>query len=378
MLREEGDDLPPSEETSTGHELANYVRRLTQLAPLQERIHENCEVVSVTRDRLLKSDFFEDERRANASFRLLLRERDGREHLHLADAVIDATGVYHSHNPMGSGGAFCPGEAGLRNKIDYALPDVLGCDLERFANRHTLVIGSGHSSATTLLAVSDLFERFPETRLTWVVRRDVAQDGNPYALDERDSSPHRQELHRRANVLAHDKRVTFLPRTVVDAVRHDGEAFEVVLKKSESRSLVIRPHNIAAHTGFRADASLWSDLQIPLHPATGGPASLSNVLMAENRRLGTGLSTGYAEKRPDCADKPPLETDADPAQPRLDPRVADPELLRLPEPNFFVLGIKSYGRDAGFLMHNGFRQVRDAYKILSGNAELNLYGSELE
>jgi hypothetical protein len=48
-------------------------------------------------------------------------------------------------------------------------------------------------------------------------------------------------------------------------------------------------------------------------------------------------------------------------------------LLLLTEPGFFVLGIKSYGRDAGFLMQNGFRQVRDVYRLISGNMALDLY-----
>ncbi len=124
-------------------------------------------------------------------------------------------------------------------------------------------------------------------------------------------------------------------------------------------------HTVCAHTGFRPDETLWQELQIAPHPATGAPsAQLAAHLNAANKKAGVGLSTGYAEK---LSEYQRPENVAD-----LDSR----ELLRLPEPNFVVLGIKSYGRDAGFLMQNGFRQVRDAYQLLTGNKALDLYGAE--
>jgi hypothetical protein len=38
--------------------------------------------------------------------------------------------------------------------------------------------------------------------------------------------------------------------------------------------------------------------------------------------------------------------------------------LRTPEPGFFILGAKSYGRNSGFLLRAGWRQVDDVFASL--------------
>src|SRR5262249_60891957 len=47
--------------------------------------------------------------------------------------------------------------------------------------------------------------------------------------------------------------------------------------------------------------------------------------------------------------------------------------LRNPEPGFFVLGIKSYGRSRNFLVRTGFEQVREVFTLITGKADLDLY-----
>jgi hypothetical protein len=49
--------------------------------------------------------------------------------------------------------------------------------------------------------------------------------------------------------------------------------------------------------------------------------------------------------------------------------------LRNPEPNFFILGAKSYGRSSNFLLRNGFEQVREVFTLITGKADLDLYKS---
>jgi hypothetical protein len=58
-------------------------------------------------------------------------------------------------------------------------------------------------------------------------------------------------------------------------------------------------------------------------------------------------------------------------------RPSDLVLLQSGEPNFYIIGIKNYGRDAGFLMQNGLRQVRNAYRLISGDDSLDLYDGAL-
>lgn len=373
LLTDRGESLPPDEEYSSGDELAEYVEKISSLEPLHGRIQSHTEVLAITRERCLKSDFSGQSRRAVYSFRLLVRDANG-ERIENADAVIDATGVYSTPNWMGSGGAPCPGELENQHRIDYALPDVWGRDRARFANASTVVIGSGHSAASTLLAVADLMDEFLDTRLTWIMRRGVPPHGAPYTLVPDETSTTRARLHHRANALVHHPNVQFLHSTVVESIWHDGEYFDVEVstrRGDEIQRSKIDVHNIAAHTGFRADTKLWQELPLELHPATGAPLRLGEALNAHNRESGVGLSTGYAEKQPEeeAAENAPHD--------RWSFLINDPALLETGEPNFFVLGIKSYGRDAGFLMHNGFRQVRDVYKLLSGDAELDLYEGAL-
>ncbi len=43
-----------------------------------------------------------------------------------------------------------------------------------------------------------------------------------------------------------------------------------------------------------------------------------------------------------------------------------PEVLKNPEPNFFILGMKSYGRNSAFLLRTGYEQIRDVLGLLAG------------
>jgi hypothetical protein len=376
LLCEQGEILPPGEEYSSGDELAAYVQKLSALSPLHNRIHTRTEAVSLTRERCLKSDFLDSDglhglaQRADFSFRLHLKNTQ-REWIERFEVVMDATGVYHAPNYMGSGGVPCLGERQLAMQIDYALPNVLGTDRHRFSGKHTLVVGSGHSAASTLLAIADLIEEDPNTRLTWIVRRNVPLHGAPYTLLENDTSTTRARLHKAANALIAHPNVTFLPRTVVQEIAQENDVFKVALDCNNERRIVCCD-NIAAHTGFRADDALWRELQVAVHPATGAPLKLGVELNAHNARSGIGLSTGYAEQQ--VQDEEVKQQ----AKDRWSYLINDPTLLQTGEANFYVLGIKSYGRDAGFLMHNGFRQVRDVWKLISGNETLDLYGDELK
>ena len=376
--------LPHAETTSTGEELADYVAQIADLEPLRGRLHVHAEIVAITRERTLKSDFYENPQRAQQPFRLLVRDANG-ERIEHADVLIDATGVYASPNPMGNGGMWAVGERELSAKIDYALPDVLNRDRARFLSRHTVIIGSGHSAATTLRSTGELFDEtiFDEsstrssTKITWVVRRDVPAHGFPYTIDANDQSPHRDALHRRANELSRHANVDFRARTVVEKVSWKNEKFIVTLSTQNGADIeysIVECDNIACHTGFRADLTLWRELQLSEHPATGGPFGLGATILEANRRAGVGLSTGYAEKS-ETDESSTRETES------LDEKQKDERndasLLRLGEPNFYVIGIKSYGRDAGFLMRNGFRQVRDMFKIVT-QSDVDLYDGALD
>jgi hypothetical protein len=47
--------------------------------------------------------------------------------------------------------------------------------------------------------------------------------------------------------------------------------------------------------------------------------------------------------------------------------------LKNPEPNFFLLGAKSYGRNSNFLLRTGFEQIREVFTLITGKPGLDLY-----
>ncbi len=57
----------------------------------------------------------------------------------------------------------------------------------------------------------------------------------------------------------------------------------------------------------------------------------------------------------------------------LDQESAGPQTLLNPEPGFFILGSKSYGRNSSFLLTTGLEQIRDVFTIIAEREDLDLY-----
>jgi hypothetical protein len=58
---------------------------------------------------------------------------------------------------------------------------------------------------------------------------------------------------------------------------------------------------------------------------------------------------------------------------RVDEPTGQPETR---EPGYYILGAKSYGRDSGFLLRDGFEQIRRVFVQLTGNARLDHYAKK--
>ena len=93
---------------------------------------------------------------------------------------------------------------------------------------------------------------------------------------------------------------------------------------------------VLALNGGVGDASIYRQLQVHECYATAAPMALSAALLAQGGAGG------------DCLAVPST----------------GPETLANPEPGFFILGAKSYGRNSQFLLRTGWRQVDDAFASL--------------
>ena len=342
-LRAGGHEAPNPDQCPTGAEFVQaYLEPLA--ASLAPHIERNTEVLAVSRRGLLKADNPGGRRRARSPFRLLV-ETAGGEREDPADFVVDATGVYSMPADLGDGGIPALGERGLRGEIDYHPRDVLDRDRERFSGHTVLVVGSGYSAATTLAALRALQQDAPATRVVWV-RRSSGPD--PFPVYSPDPLPERSRLGLEGNRIAAEppQGFTVLSGVAILSLQKEGSRIRVDLRAVDGGGMpqAVVVDRIIANVGYRPDTNLFRELQIHQCYASEGPMALAAAL------LGSG-SGG------DCL-----------AQPSH-----GPEVLKNPEPGFYVVGAKSYGRRNDFLLRSGREQVRDVFQLMEDDPSLDLY-----
>ena len=338
---------PDDDAILTGREFAaRYLVPLAHSDLLVDGLQTQTEVVVVGRGAQLKGDNVGLEAREEEDFRLLLRDAAGNESIATADVVIDATGTFGNHNWAGASGIPAPGELAVAGAIDYGLPDILDRDREHYAGKRILVVGAGYSAATSVVALAELAAQEPETKIVWITRRppaDVA--AGPIAVIEHDRLVERDRLARAANAVAggSSSAVEYRPDTMVDSIARSPQRTQLLLRLSGSHSGTIEVDRIIANVGYRPDNRLYAELQVHECYATGGPMKLASAL------LGDASS--------DC----------------LNQVSHGPQSLLNPEPDFYILGSKSYGRNSRFLLSVGLTQIRDLFSVIGDRADLNLY-----
>lgn len=167
---------PPTDEEDfpTGNELLDgYLEPLSRIPEIKSGLRLKTRVVAVTR---LGGDKMKTADRAARPFVVRVQGPSGDERL-LAAAVIDASGTYHSPNPLGADGLPAIGERAVAHRVAYGIPDILGERRETYADKHVLVVGSGHSAFNALLDLEALSWKAPATRITWAIRRDAPEFG---------------------------------------------------------------------------------------------------------------------------------------------------------------------------------------------------------
>jgi thioredoxin reductase len=342
---------PPTDDAvlTAGQFVDAYLRPLSRSDLLADGLCERTRVVAVGRKRHLKTDMGGEDR-GDDEFLLLLEDEHGKERLATADAVIDATGTYGNPNCLGQGGIHAPGERAFAERIDHGLPDVLGRDRRLFAGKHILVVGAGFSAATNVVALAQLATEEEGTRVTWATRDELVKGSpGPIVQIEGDRLVERGRLARRANAVARGEgagRITaveHLPGTAVESIEERNDRLAVRLTGAAAKTVEL--DRILANVGFRPDRSIYRELHVHECYATEGPMKLAASLLGQSSA--------------DC----------------LDQRLAGSDVLLSPEPNFYILGAKSYGRNSKFLISMGLEQVRAMYRIIGDRADLDLYAT---
>jgi thioredoxin reductase len=322
-------DAPAGPGLPTGAQLADeLLEPVAALAQLAGRIRLSTRVLGVGREGLLKHEAVGDPRRASRPFRLLVARPDGSEAIVHADVVIDATGTYGHPNRLGDGGIDAVNERAFEDRIERYLP--APSHARAWAGQTILLTGSGHSAQTAARQLAALARDAPDTRVVWAVRN---PDPGWGAVHD-DPLPERASLNATAAELAGGACDAMAVRAgcVTEALRGHGERIVVTLRNGAPEEVEV--DRVLALNGGVGDHALYRQLQVHECYATSGPMNLAAALLGE--------AGG------DC----------------LTVSSHGPETLRNPEPGFFILGAKSYGRNSQFLLQAGWQQVDDVFGSL--------------
>jgi len=247
-----------------------------------------------------------------------------------ADVVVDATGAFGQPNSLGDAGIPAPGERGLGAAVARGIPD-LSRDADAWAGRTILLAGAGHSAQTAARDLAELAREAPGTRIVWALRRAEPDWGSPPG----DPLAERARLAAVAAELAGGASPAVAARRggVVEALAPAAEGRILVrLRNGGGHGLVV--DRVLSLTGSVGDHTLYRQLQVHECYATCGPINLSAAL------LGAGAGDCLAQTSHGAA------------------------TLVNPEPGFFILGAKSYGRNNTFLMRVGWQQVDEVFGLL--------------
>ncbi|MFW6021040.1 MAG: diguanylate cyclase [Guyparkeria sp.] len=337
QLRSAGRYIRP-EGTETWNEyLTNYLEPLAQVARLDVRY--NLTVERIGRAGISRTDMV-GATRAQYPFKVLVSDAEDGEHYLYAWRVIDASGVMGQPLPIGEGRIPALGETEQAGRIYYHPCDLKGC-CGGPAGPTWLVIGNTYFAAGVLEQIRELMDADPATRLIFIEE----QGRQPYvAYLKNDLFEPRVELIQRANALLDGGHpgVTLYDDCRIRRVDTLGRGFRVSLDGPRGEESVVADQLVAC-TGYKANTQLFDDLQVHLCYASGAPMGNAAAMLDDTLAH------------------------------RHTPWVPGIEAVKNPEPNFYVLGAKSYGRNPGYSLHIGLGQIVLAYRDMLGDEELDLY-----
>jgi hypothetical protein len=158
---------------------------------------------------------------------------------------------------------------------------------------------------------------------------------------EDDSLPERAALAAKANRIAREAPwLTSPPSAVVESYEGTGPGCRVTLRLRDGLTQTVDVDRVLALVGYRPDVALYRELQVHLCYASEGPMALASAVLAAT--LADPAAGG------DC----------------LKQTSHGAEVLKTPEPDFYIAGAKSYGRNPQFLLSLGLRQITEIVGLI--------------
>ncbi|WP_320536048.1 NAD(P)-binding protein [Pseudarthrobacter sp. IC2-21] len=310
-----------------GELIDNYLAPLAAIPAIGSRLQTGARVLAVTRQGMDKTH---TRNRGTTPFVVRVEHQDGQVRDHTVAGVIDASGTWSTRNPLGTSGLPASGEESAAERIASPLPDVTGRDRGTFAGRRVLVVGAGHSAANTLINLAGLAQEEPDTAIVWAVRGPSAE--KVYGGGDADGLPARGQLGSRLRRLVEAGTIELHTGFGISALKslESGVSVESV----DGRRLDVDV--IIPCTGFRPDLDILRELRLSLDPAVEAPTGLGPLIDPEFHSCGTVAPHGA-------------------------------KLLAHLDKDFYIVGMKSYGRAPTFLLATGYEQVRSVVAALAGD-----------
>ena len=328
LLRDRDWAQPNLIDHPTGAELVErYLDPLAAHPSIDPHLRLGATVTAITRRGRSRLD----NDRSDSPF-IVRYVQGGTEHELTATAVIDASGTWTSPNPLGAAGVPALGEAAVADHITSGIPDVAGADRQRFAGKRVAVTGSGTPPPTSCSTSpgspppnprppSPGCCAGPTPPASWAAAPRMScpsavASGRPSITSWPKVSSGSSATSGRTASTRTDDGVT-----VADADREVGPFDEIIVA-----------------TGLRPDLGPLRELRFDLDEIVEAPRALAPLIDPNVHSCGSVPPHGYAE-------------------------------LSHPEPGFFIVGMKSYGRAPTFLLRTGYEQVRSVVAALAGDLE---------
>jgi hypothetical protein len=294
---------------------------LANTAALRDNIIFGACVQSVTR---LQADRSHLEHRHDLPFELTYAHQGASCSL-LASAVIDASGLTDSPRAIGSNGLPIRGERECGNAITYGTPSP---ELARTIGDRVLIIGAGHTAMQCIAALTHFDRRIA---IDWAIRQpEIAPLLRTIGPDR---FPARLALQAKARAAVLAGQVTVFANSRFEMARATSRGVAMTWLDGGVRNY----DRVLVAAGYKPELQMVRELQADFDPIHECPRGMRQVVDAA---------------RGACA---PV------------PLHGEPE-LRHPERDFYVAGMRSFGRAPSFFLLAGYEQVRSIAARLAGDA----------
>ena len=326
LLQKHGWQMPQEDHLPTGQEIReHYLQPLANIPEIKPYISFNTTVVGISKKN---HDKMKSANRDLAPFVLYI-EQDGETKRILASAVIDATGTWAQSNPVYADNVWTKDEKQLANAIFYGIPNVDELK-ERYSGKRVAVVGGGHSAINTILEL----EKLEDVELTWILRKKRVEDA--YGGEDKDALAARGALGSRIHKLVDEGKVSVYTPFYIQELKQTEDGIIIKGEGLNNEKQLPVVDEIIANTGSHPDFSFLQEIRLSIDTAVESVAALAPLIDPNEHSCGTVRPHGELE-------------------------------LRQPEPGFYIVGMKSYGRAPTFLMATGYEQVRSIVAYLTGD-----------